>query len=94
MNVAAVNISVQLFVWIYMFWVFLVLIIYLFLAALGLCCSTWVLCCCVQTSSSCDEQGLETISSCQAQASHCGGFSCCRTEVLGLPGFRSRGTRT
>ena len=28
MNVAAVNISVQLFVWIYMFWVFLVCFIF------------------------------------------------------------------
>ena len=66
----------------------------LFLAALGLCCSTWALCCCVQTSSSCDEQGLESISSCQAQASHCRVFSCCRAEALGLAGFSSHGTRT
>ena len=57
MNVAAVNISVQLFVWIYMFWVFLVLIIYLFLAALGLCCSTGAF-------SSCGEQDL--LPSCSA----------------------------
>ena len=57
MNVAAVNISVQLFVWIYMFWFFLVLIIYLFLAALGLCCSTGAF-------SSCGEQDL--LPSCSA----------------------------
>ena len=47
--------------------------IYLFLAALGLQCGAWVLYCCIQALSSGGEQGL--LSSCSAQASHCGGFS-------------------
>ena len=46
---------------------------YLFLAALGLCCFAWAF-------SSCGEQGLL---SCCAWASHCGGFSCCKTQALG-----------
>ena len=40
---------------------------YLFLAALGLCC-------CERAFSSCDEQGL--LSSCGVQAAHRSGFSC------------------
>ena len=32
--------------------------------------------------SSCSEQGL--LASCRVQASHCGGFSCCRPWALGL----------
>ena len=51
------------------------LLIYIFLAALGLSC-------CTQAFSSCEEQGL--LSSCGAQVSHCGGFSCCRTRTLGI----------
>ena len=47
---------------------------YLFLAALGLCC-------CVRAFFSCGEQGL--LSSCGAQASSCGAFSCCRVWALG-----------
>ena len=42
-----------------------------------------------QTFSSCGEQGL--LSSCGAWASHCGGFSCCRTRALGLEGLSSCG---
>ena len=44
------------------------------MAALGLCCCAWGF-------SSCSEQGL--LSSCGAQASHCGGFSSCRAQALG-----------
>ena len=36
--------------------------------------------CCAWAFSSCGEQGL--LSSCGAQASHCGGFSCCRVQAL------------
>ena len=43
------------------------------------------LCCYVQAFSSCGEQGL--LSSCGVWASHSGGFSCCRTPVLGHTGF-------
>ena len=35
--------------------------------------------------SSCRKQGL--LSSCGAQASHCGGFYCCRAQALGHAGF-------
>ena len=48
-------------------------LIYLFLVALGLHC-------CVQAFSSCGEQRL--LSSCDAQASHCSGKSCCRAWAL------------
>ena len=34
------------------------------------------LCCCMQAFFSCEEQ--EVLSSCSAQASYCGCFSCCR----------------
>ena len=44
------------------------------MAALGLHC-------CGQTFSSCSELGL--LSHCDARASHCGGFSCCRARALG-----------
>ena len=47
--------------------------IYLFLAALGLCCCAWAF-------SSCGERGYSLL---QVQASHCGGFSCCRAWALG-----------
>ena len=40
--------------------------------------------------SSCRGQGL--LSSCSVQASHCGGFSCCRVQVLGHTGFSSCGS--
>ena len=40
--------------------------------------------------SSFGKQGL--LSSCNAQASHCGGFSCCRAWALELVGFRSYST--
>ena len=50
------------------------LCIYLFLAALGLRCCMW-------TFSSCGQQGLRY--SCGTGASHCSGFSCCRTQSLG-----------
>ena len=33
------------------------------------------------------EQGL--FSSCSAQASYCGGFSCCRAQAVGFMGFKS-----
>ena len=39
------------------------------------------LCCCRQALSCCGEQDL--LSNCGAWASHCGGFSCCRAQVLG-----------
>ena len=47
----------------------------LLLAALGLCC-------CWQGLSSCGKWWLLCSSS--AQASHCGGFSCCRARPLGM----------
>ena len=50
------------------------LLIGLFLTVLGLCC-------CSQALSSSGEQGL--LSSCGAQASHAGGFSCCGAHALG-----------
>ena len=49
----------------------------LFLAVLSLCCCTWAF-------SSCD--GLGLLSCCNAWASHSGGFSCCRKQVLGHVG--------
>ena len=49
-------------------------LIYLFLVVLGLRYSAWAF-------SSFGEQ--ELLSSCGAQASHCGGFSCCRAWPLG-----------
>ena len=49
--------------------------IYLFLAALGLGC-------CVQAFSGCGERGATL--RCGVQASHCGGFSCCRAWALGM----------
>ena len=51
------------------------LLIYLFLAALGLCCCAWVF-------SSCGEQGR--FHSCGSRASQCGGFFCCRGQALGV----------
>ena len=56
------------------FFLFFKISIHLFLAALGLQC-------CVQVFSSCSKQ--ELISSCRAQTSHWGGFSCCRAWNLG-----------
>ena len=50
--------------------------IYLFMTVLGVCC-------CTGFFSSCGEWGL--LSSCHEWASHCGGFSCCRTKALGAP---------
>ena len=55
-------------------WVIGFLKIYLFSATLGLHC-------CMQAFSSCSKWGL--LSSCCAQASHCGGFSCCRAGSRG-----------
>ena len=60
------------------------LILPLFLAALGLCCCTW-------TFSSCWEWGL--LSSCEAQASCCGGFSHCGSWALGHAGFSNCGAQ-
>ena len=51
-----------------------------FLAVLGLHC-------CTRAFSSYSEWRL--LSSCGAQVSHCGGFSCCRARVLGHTGFSS-----
>ena len=51
------------------------LFIYLFLAALDLCC-------CARAFSSCGERGL--LFCCSAQASHYGGFSCCGAWALGM----------
>ena len=53
---------------------------YLSMAALGLRCCWW-------TFSRCRELGLH--SSCRAQASHCGGFSCCGTQAVEHTGFSS-----
>ena len=52
--------------------------IYLFVAALSLCC-------CLRAFSRCGEQG--PLCSCGMQASHCSGFSCCGAWALGLVGF-------
>ena len=49
--------------------------IYLFLAALGLCCCMWAF-------SSCSEQGLCFVAV-RCVASHCCGFSCCGELALG-----------
>ena len=38
--------------------------------------------CCMQAVSSCAETGL--LSSCGTRTSCCGGFSCCRAQVLGM----------
>ena len=46
---------------------------YVFLAVLGLQCCMWAFLCC-------GEQGL--LCSWSAEASHCGGFSCCRAQAL------------
>ena len=35
----------------------------------------------------------ELLSSCGAQASHCGDFSCCRAQALGHVGFSSCGSQ-
>ena len=56
-----------------LFFFFLSLFIYLFLAVLVL----WR---CAQAFSSCSEWGLLC---CGARASHCGGFSCCGARALG-----------
>ena len=62
-----------LYLWGYLFSFFFFKKDYLFLATLGLlCCLHWVF-------SSCGEQGL--LSNCSVQASHCGGFSCCRAQA-------------
>ena len=38
--------------------------------------------CCRKGCSNCGRQGL--LSSCGVQASHCGSFSCCRAQALGV----------
>ena len=52
--------------------------------------------CCIQAFSSCSKK--ELLSSCNAQASHCGGFSGCGAQALGAqasvvaaPGLQSAG---
>ena len=55
---------------------FLFFLVYLFLAALGLRCCAWALL-------GCSKRVLQ--SSCAAQASRWGDFSCCRAWALGLP---------
>ena len=59
-----------------------IIIYYLFLAALGLCC-------CAQAFSSCSKQGL--LSNCGVWASHCRGFSWCEAQTLGC--FSSCGSQ-
>ena len=46
---------------------------------------------CTQAFSSCSEWGL--LSSCNALASHCGGFSCCRAQAVGRVGLSSCGSQ-
>ena len=48
------------------------------------------LCRCTRAFSSCREQGL--LCSCGAQAFHCGGFSCCRTQAPGMQASVAAGT--
>ena len=50
----------------------------------------WVFIAAHRLCSSCSEQGL--LSSHRAEASHCGGFSCCRMHPLGCSGFSSCGS--
>ena len=57
-----------------------VLIIYLFMTALGLRC-------CTRAFSNCGQWGL--VYSCGVLASHCSGFSCCGAQTLGLSCFSS-----
>ena len=57
--------------------------LYLFLSAMGLRCG-------VQAFSRCEQRLL---SNCNAQASHCGGFSCCGAWALGCAGFGSSSSR-
>ena len=52
----------------------ILLYLFIYLAALGLRCCAWAF-------SSCGEWGL--LFRCGAQASHCGGFSCCGAQALG-----------
>ena len=52
---------------------FIYLFIYLFLAALGLCCYTWAFWL----------RGVGATLRCGARASRCGGFSCCGARALG-----------
>ena len=61
----------------------LIVIIYIFLALLGLHS-------CVGFSLVVAERGL--LHSCDAWVSHCGGFSCCRVQALGYTGFSSFGS--
>ena len=56
------------------------LFVYLFLAALGLCCFA-------RAFFNCGERGL--LSSCGRMASHFGGFSRCGTQALAACGLRS-----
>ena len=56
-----------------MHWGFFVFFLFLFLAALGLRCCAWLSVAAVSGA---------TLHCC-AQASHCGGFSCCRAQALG-----------
>ena len=63
------------------FWFFIYLFIFiylLFLAVLGLCC-------CAQAFSSFSSRhySVAVRGCCGAQASHCGGFSCCGARALG-----------
>ena len=58
----------------------LFLFIDLFLVVLGLCC-------CMRAFSSCSKWGI--LSSCGVQASHCGGFFCCKAWALGCVDFSS-----
>ena len=53
--------------------------IFLFLGVLGLCCCPGF--------SEVATRGGGLLLSCDARASHCGGFSCGRTQALGHPGF-------
>ena len=57
--------------------------IYLFLAALGLCCCTW-------NFSSCNKQGL--LSNSHAWVSYCSGSSCCAVWALKHTNFSSCGS--
>ena len=57
------------------FFVFLALIFFFFLTMLGLRRCLWAF-------SNCGDQVL--LSTCDVQASHCGGFSCCRAQALSM----------
>ena len=75
MNNATMNMLYKVWCGYVFFFILFICLCILFLVSLGLCCY-------VRAFSSYGEQGL--LSSCGLRASHCGGFSCCRTQASGV----------